>query len=103
MIKKHKHFRKAQEAMRKDVERAFGVLQARFAIAWGPVRFWYKDVLAKIMTYCVILHNMVFEDERDMPSPWIMKMLAHPSRLACTQTAFKHILRRVERLRPGLP
>uniref|UniRef100_A0A453KBU7 DDE Tnp4 domain-containing protein n=1 Tax=Aegilops tauschii subsp. strangulata TaxID=200361 RepID=A0A453KBU7_AEGTS len=31
-IKKHIFFAKAQEACRKDIERAFGVLQARFAI-----------------------------------------------------------------------
>ena len=29
---KKKHFAKAQESTRKDIERAFGVLQARFAI-----------------------------------------------------------------------
>ncbi|XP_076890204.1 uncharacterized protein LOC143541209 [Bidens hawaiensis] len=33
---KHKHFAKAQESARKDVERAFGVLQQRFAIIRGP-------------------------------------------------------------------
>ena len=33
---KHKLFTAAQEACRKDVERAFGVLQARFAIVCGP-------------------------------------------------------------------
>ena len=37
---KKKHFAKAQESVRKDVERAFGVLQARFAIVRGPTRFW---------------------------------------------------------------
>ena len=33
---KHKLFAVAQQACRKDVERAFGVLQAHFAIVRGP-------------------------------------------------------------------
>ncbi|XP_076931510.1 uncharacterized protein LOC143596691 [Bidens hawaiensis] len=37
---KHKHFAKAQESVRKDVERAFGVLQQRFAIIRGPSRMF---------------------------------------------------------------
>jgi hypothetical protein len=37
---KKKHFAMMQEAVRKDVERAFGVLQARFTIVSGPARFW---------------------------------------------------------------
>ena len=43
-------FAKAQEACRKDIERAFGVLQARFAIVRGPARFWDKKSLSDIMT-----------------------------------------------------
>ena len=36
---KKTHFAKAQELARKDVERAFGVLQARFTIVRGQARF----------------------------------------------------------------
>ncbi|XP_076942235.1 uncharacterized protein LOC143612049 [Bidens hawaiensis] len=62
---KHKHFAKAQESVRKDVERAFGVLQQRFAIIRGPSRMFKVSVLTNIMKACVILHNMIIEDERD--------------------------------------
>ncbi|XP_057745355.1 uncharacterized protein LOC130963239, partial [Arachis stenosperma] len=62
---KRKLFAQYQERQRKDVERAFGVLQARFAIIRGPARFWEKKKLANIMRACIILHNMIVEDERD--------------------------------------
>ena len=58
-----------QEACRKDVERAFGVLQSRFAIVAGPARFLNKSVLHDIMTTCIIMHNMIVEDERDLQAP----------------------------------
>ncbi|XP_062166923.1 uncharacterized protein LOC133873207 [Alnus glutinosa] len=61
---KRKHFAAAQESARKDVERAFGVLQARFAIVRGPARFWKLETLKNIMMTCVILHNMIVKDER---------------------------------------
>jgi len=60
-----KYFAKAQEAVRKDVECAFGVLQSRFPIVRGPARFWDKETLREIMTACIIMHNMIIEDERD--------------------------------------
>lgn len=63
---KRNFFATAQESARKDVERAFGVLQARFAIIRGPSRFWDVESMKYIMTACIILHNMIIEDERDI-------------------------------------
>ena len=51
---KAKLFAKRQESVRKDVERAFGVLQARFAIIRGPARNMDKAELGKIMNACII-------------------------------------------------
>ncbi|CAL5396462.1 unnamed protein product [Camellia sinensis] len=56
-----------QEACRKDVERAFGVLQARFSIVSVPAKGWSDEDLYYIMKTCIILHNMIIEDERDIP------------------------------------
>jgi hypothetical protein len=62
---KKKHFARVQEACRKDVECAFGILQTRFSIVRGPTRFWDEATLNNIMKACIILHNMIIEDERD--------------------------------------
>jgi hypothetical protein len=63
---KHKHFAKMQESVRKDVERCFGVLQARFAILANPCRLWSQEMMYTVWNACIILHNMIIEDERDM-------------------------------------
>ncbi|KAF5468688.1 hypothetical protein F2P56_012825 [Juglans regia] len=62
---KKKNFATTQESARKDVECAFGVLQQRFAIVRGPSRLFKVNDLTNIMKTCVILHNMIVEDERD--------------------------------------
>ncbi|XP_052177493.1 uncharacterized protein LOC127791548 [Diospyros lotus] len=61
---KAKFFAAQQESARKDVERAFGVLQSQFAIVRGPGHFWDVQTLKDIMTTCIILHNTIVEDER---------------------------------------
>ncbi|XP_065882256.1 uncharacterized protein [Euphorbia lathyris] len=73
---KKMYFAMKQEACRKDVERAFGVLQSRFAIVAGPVRYWCKQVLHDIMKTCIILHNMIIEDERDLSAPVMDSVVA---------------------------
>ncbi|XP_021742760.1 uncharacterized protein LOC110708846 [Chenopodium quinoa] len=56
-------FKQRHESARKDVKRAFGVLQARFAIVRGAARCWHKSRLYDIMDACIILNNMIVEDE----------------------------------------
>jgi hypothetical protein len=58
------HYAKVQESIRKDVERAFGVLQARFAMLKNPCRLWECKTIITFWTASVILHNMIIEDER---------------------------------------
>jgi hypothetical protein len=62
---KESRFAQEQEAARKDVKRAFAVLQSRWAIVRHPARTWSREVMWEVMTVCVIMHNMIVEDERD--------------------------------------
>uniref|UniRef100_A0A0D3C6E1 DDE Tnp4 domain-containing protein n=1 Tax=Brassica oleracea var. oleracea TaxID=109376 RepID=A0A0D3C6E1_BRAOL len=57
--------KKTATIVRKSVERAFGVLQARFAIVKNPALCWDKVKIGKIMKACIIVHNMIVENERD--------------------------------------
>jgi hypothetical protein len=59
-------FAKRQEGARKDVERASGVLQGRFSILGQPVRLYDRGDLQNVMLACIILHNMIVEDEQEM-------------------------------------
>lgn len=59
---KEKCLAKWQEARRKDVERAFGVLQSRWHIIARPARFWSSSKMATVIRACIILHNMMVED-----------------------------------------
>ncbi|CAI8605890.1 unnamed protein product [Vicia faba] len=61
---KRKLFAQHQEDGRKDIERAFGVLQSQFVIIRNPTRSWHLDVLKRIIDTCIIPHNMIIEDER---------------------------------------
>jgi len=63
---KRKYFASKQESTRKDVRRAFKVFQSCFAIICGPVRYWDEETLANIMKACIIMHNMIIEDEGAM-------------------------------------
>ncbi|XP_028104314.1 uncharacterized protein LOC114303368 [Camellia sinensis] len=86
---KKQHFAMMQESARKDVKRAFGVLQSRFAIIAGVVRFWDPKMLGNIMKSCVILHNIIVEDEREEHLDFDYKLSSTNAlvQLSCIKTA----------------
>jgi hypothetical protein len=51
--------------MRKDVECAFGLLKKRFNILAIPSWSYSQRTLGLIMRACIILHNMIIDDELD--------------------------------------
>jgi hypothetical protein len=61
---KDQTFATTQESARKDVERVFDVLRSKFRIIQNPYRLWSLHDMNTIMRACIILHNMILEDER---------------------------------------
>nr|GEX55378.1 protein ALP1-like isoform X1 [Tanacetum cinerariifolium] len=60
---KHTHFKQHQESARKNVERAFGVLQGRWGLIQQPARAYEVNTLRRIMYAGNIMHNMILEDQ----------------------------------------
>ena len=61
---KQKVFAKAQESVRKDVERAFGRLHSKFHILKFPGLAHKVEHLSAIWGCCIILHNMTLRDQQ---------------------------------------
>ncbi|GJS33938.1 probable alpha,alpha-trehalose-phosphate synthase [UDP-forming] 11 [Tanacetum coccineum] len=61
---KHTYFKQRQESARKDVERAFGVLQGRWGLIQQPARAYEVNTLRRIMYAGIIMHNMILEDQK---------------------------------------
>ncbi|XP_071713613.1 protein ALP1-like [Rutidosis leptorrhynchoides] len=55
-------FKRFQESARKDVERTLGILQGRFHILQMAGRPHSVNKLRRILYCCVLLHNMIVED-----------------------------------------
>jgi hypothetical protein len=49
----------------KDVECAFGLLKKRFNILAISSQSYHQRTLGLIMRACIILHNIIIDDERD--------------------------------------
>lgn len=64
--KEESYYASRQEGRRKDIERAFGVLQAKFHIVALPCKLWSNIEMKNIMYCCVIHHNMVVNEIRPL-------------------------------------
>jgi glutathione S-transferase len=65
MSPKNKRYKSAQEAVRKDVEREFAALVARWHILKQPCRLTKRDEMANVMKACILMNNMIVEARRD--------------------------------------
>jgi hypothetical protein len=74
-------FKRYQESARKDVERAFGVLQGRWGIIKNPARPYSVNKIRRIMYCCVILHNMITEDNGRNMCPLEEDYTANPENM----------------------
>jgi hypothetical protein len=57
-----KAFTEWQEAARKDIDRAFGVLQSRFQIVARPFHAHLLFKISNTLAACLIMHNMCVSD-----------------------------------------
>jgi hypothetical protein len=55
-------FTQWQESARKDIERAFGVLQCKWKVLSYPIHTMNIESIASLMECCLILHNMAVSD-----------------------------------------
>ncbi|XP_071708175.1 uncharacterized protein [Rutidosis leptorrhynchoides] len=59
---KSKYFSRKQFKARKDVERTFSILKGRWHILQQPARAYSLKAIQRIMYACIIMHNMIVED-----------------------------------------
>lgn len=85
-------FSERQSACRKDIERLFGVLLKRFHILSQPATKWSIAELVTIWECCVILHNVITEDEQDADLPHEFDVDDRRSAAQCDQMSCTSIL-----------
>ena len=54
-----KKYTKLQEALRKDVERAYGVLKIRFQCLENPSKLWSIARVKNMVLTCIVIHNLI--------------------------------------------
>jgi hypothetical protein len=58
---KERRYESAQEAVRKNVQRAFAALVARWNILKQPCRLSKRDEMENVMKACILMKNMIVE------------------------------------------
>ncbi|XP_021979982.1 uncharacterized protein LOC110876112 [Helianthus annuus] len=58
-----KKFKRQHEATRKDVERAFGVLKAKWGVLSRPMGARSVNKIRSVVYTCINLHNMILKDD----------------------------------------
>ncbi|XP_071713052.1 protein ALP1-like [Rutidosis leptorrhynchoides] len=71
-------FTRFQASDRKDIERAFRVLQGRFYILSIPARVMQVNNMRRVMECCLILHNMILEDNDFALCKWEERFITEP-------------------------
>lgn len=54
-----------QEGARKDIERAFGVLQRKFQVLVRKIELWYVGDIDAVVNTTIMLHNMMVAQRPD--------------------------------------
>ena len=68
-VHKRIRYKDAHEATRKDVERVFAVLKRKWVIVKTPTRSRNFKRITKLMYACIILNNMIIQDQGMTISP----------------------------------
>ena len=63
--KEREQFAGWHEAARKDIERAFGVLQSTRHLWASPIEKWDEVKIQHMVISCLIIHNMMVEERLD--------------------------------------
>jgi Plant transposon protein len=62
VTRKEKHYTAWQEASRKDIERAFGVLKCTWQCLGRPFLLQGLEEISDVVACCLLLHNMLVTD-----------------------------------------
>lgn len=62
ILERERYFAAWQEGARKDIERAFGVLQCQWKFVANPIHHMNPVVIGDVACACLIFHNMNVED-----------------------------------------
>ena len=98
-----KLFSKVQEGCRKDVERAFGRMLAKWHVLAGAARSWSLQHLSEIWQTCFILHNMTLRDQQSAKFEAKAKAVAKTKAKAAAKSVAKAAARAAAAAATGVP